>query len=322
MGKFVCYYKVLGVDVTAEKEEIRKAFIRETLRWHPDKNTEDTTEKFRLVAEAHRVLSDDQLRAEHDSRRAAHLETQKYRRRRTGRVSSSPTRPRIGREGSPEGNLPDGDIRIFTSFEEMFKMGGGSTIFSFFGGPRSSENFGFFEEEFEVEDDDGEEEFGEEEEFEEFEDEDDSFFSFGSPFEGLFGSIGQAFFTPFVGSSDLHPNNTQRNNNKGNFNKNKQSSRKQRKKKSNIQKNHNSGSGNNQHSRHNRNKFESSRERSREHSKPRFNKEKSKQHKRNSKKTNLNKSFNRSKTHFKPTKHKTSFFKKSKSSKSFNPPNN
>ena len=61
------YYKVLGVDRTATKQEIKKAFRKMALKYHPDKNPgEDTTKKFREVAEAYEVLGDEGKRKLYD----------------------------------------------------------------------------------------------------------------------------------------------------------------------------------------------------------------------------------------------------------------
>ena len=58
------YYKVLEVDRSASKQEIKKAFRKMALKYHPDKNPgEDTTKKFREVAEAYEVLGDEGKRA-------------------------------------------------------------------------------------------------------------------------------------------------------------------------------------------------------------------------------------------------------------------
>lgn len=57
MGKD--YYKVLGLAKGATDDEIKKAYRKMALKYHPDKNKEPSAEaKFKDVAEAYDVLSD------------------------------------------------------------------------------------------------------------------------------------------------------------------------------------------------------------------------------------------------------------------------
>jgi molecular chaperone DnaJ len=59
------YYKILGVERNASKEEIKKAFRKLAHEHHPDKNGGDD-KKFKEANEAYTVLSDDQKRAQYD----------------------------------------------------------------------------------------------------------------------------------------------------------------------------------------------------------------------------------------------------------------
>ena len=62
------YYEVLGVERTAAIDEIKKAYRRLAVKYHPDKNPGDPTaeEKFKEAAEAYGVLSDEEKRARYD----------------------------------------------------------------------------------------------------------------------------------------------------------------------------------------------------------------------------------------------------------------
>lgn len=64
------YYKILGVQKTASDEEIRKAYRKLAIKWHPDKHQDETKAeaeaKFKEIGEAYAVLSDPQKRQRHD----------------------------------------------------------------------------------------------------------------------------------------------------------------------------------------------------------------------------------------------------------------
>jgi molecular chaperone DnaJ len=102
------YYEILGVSKTASAEEIKKAYRKTAIQFHPDKNpgNKEAEEKFKEAAEAYEVLSDAQKRAQYD--RFGH------------------SRPGSGGFQGHEMNMDD----IFSQFGDIF--GGGFD--SFFGG--------------------------------------------------------------------------------------------------------------------------------------------------------------------------------------------
>ena len=105
------YYEVLGVGKSATKEELKKAYRKLAMQYHPDRNPDDkdAEEKFKEAAEAYEILNDDNKRARYD---------------------------RFGHEGvrgSGFGSQGFSDINdIFSHFSDIF---GGASIFDdFFGG--------------------------------------------------------------------------------------------------------------------------------------------------------------------------------------------
>lgn len=62
------FYEVLGVSKGADEREIKKAYKRLAMKYHPDRNQGDAAseEKFKEVKEAYEVLTDENLRARYD----------------------------------------------------------------------------------------------------------------------------------------------------------------------------------------------------------------------------------------------------------------
>jgi molecular chaperone DnaJ len=103
------YYEILGVTKGATAEEIKKAYRKVAIQFHPDKNPDnkEAEEKFKEAAEAYEVLSDQEKRHHYD---------------RFGHARQG------GGYGGHTMNMED----IFSQFGDIF--GGGSPFDSFFGG--------------------------------------------------------------------------------------------------------------------------------------------------------------------------------------------
>ena len=63
------YYDVLGVSKSASKDELKKAYRKLAMKYHPDRNPDDSqaAEKFKELSEAYEILSDDQKRQTYDN---------------------------------------------------------------------------------------------------------------------------------------------------------------------------------------------------------------------------------------------------------------
>ncbi|MEE8202003.1 MAG: molecular chaperone DnaJ [Candidatus Acidoferrales bacterium] len=105
------YYQILGVDRRASTEEIKKAYRRAALEWHPDRNPlrhKEAEERFKELTQAYSVLADAQKRAAFDRYGHAGLGAQ----------------PFTGFDESIFAEFTDifGDI---FGFEDLFGLGGG-----------------------------------------------------------------------------------------------------------------------------------------------------------------------------------------------------
>ncbi len=61
------YYEILGIPKNASKDEIKKAYRKLAMKYHPDRNkAPDAAEKFKEISESYAVLSNDQKRAQYD----------------------------------------------------------------------------------------------------------------------------------------------------------------------------------------------------------------------------------------------------------------
>ncbi|XP_060539525.1 dnaJ homolog subfamily B member 6 isoform X3 [Pantherophis guttatus] len=118
----VDYYEVLGVHKHASQEDIKKAYRKLALKWHPDKNPDNKEEaerQFKQVAEAYEVLSDTKKRDIYD----------KY-----------------GKEGLNPGG---GGSHFDNPFEYGFTFRNPEDVFRDFFGGRDPFSFDFFEDPFE-----------------------------------------------------------------------------------------------------------------------------------------------------------------------------
>jgi curved DNA-binding protein len=115
------YYKVLGVEKNATDEEMKKAYRKLAMKYHPDKNKGDKTaeSKFKEVSEAYAVLSDKEKRRQYDE------------------FGANGFQQRFSQEDIFKGFDFSDVLKEFGFGGGMFggKRGGGGTRFSFGGAP-------------------------------------------------------------------------------------------------------------------------------------------------------------------------------------------
>ncbi len=112
------YYDILGVSKSASADEIKKAYRKLAIKYHPDKNPDDKAaeDKFKEAAEAYEVLSNAEKKQRYDQ---------------FGHAGAGQ-----GGFGGGAGNMNMEDI--FSQFGDIFGGGGGSPFDSFFGGGQST----------------------------------------------------------------------------------------------------------------------------------------------------------------------------------------
>lgn len=118
------FYDILGVTKSATAEEIKKAYRKLAIKYHPDKNPDDKSaeDKFKEAAEAYEVLSNPEKKQRYDQ----------YGHAGVGSAASG------GGYGGGGMNMED----IFSQFGDIFGGGGGSPFDSFFGGGGQSRGGG------------------------------------------------------------------------------------------------------------------------------------------------------------------------------------
>jgi molecular chaperone DnaJ len=111
------YYEILGVTKSSTAEEVKKAYRKIAIKYHPDKNPDDPSseDKFKEAAEAYEILSNPEKKRRYDQ---------------------------FGHQGVNGGSHAGGSMNmddIFSQFGDIFG-GGGSPFDSFFGGGNQGRN--------------------------------------------------------------------------------------------------------------------------------------------------------------------------------------
>jgi len=132
------YYKVMGVSKSATTDEIKKAFRKLAVKYHPDKNPGDkkAEEKFKEIAEANEVLSDPEKRKKYDELGANWKEYEQQQQAGGNFYGGRSSRGRAGGGFNPE-DFGGGEGGFSDFFESIFGGGGG---FSGFGGSGRKSN--------------------------------------------------------------------------------------------------------------------------------------------------------------------------------------
>jgi DnaJ-class molecular chaperone len=117
------YYAILEIVQTASQEEIKAAFKRQAMKWHPDRNLGiDTTSKMQLINEAKLMLLDTEGRAKYDIEYSRHKYEKQQRsekqQQKTERTETSTNRPFTESEYGQEQFEPEYDDAEYRVYDE------------------------------------------------------------------------------------------------------------------------------------------------------------------------------------------------------------
>ena len=140
MATYKDYYKILGVEKTASTDDIKKAFRKWAIKYHPDKNPNDklAEDKFKEINEANEVLSNPEKRKRYDE----FGENWEY----FEKAGGNRQQQQPGRGGGTQHNFTADDFADDDHFKDIFEkffggnFSGGGAGSGGFGGQRFSTN--------------------------------------------------------------------------------------------------------------------------------------------------------------------------------------
>src|SRR2546428_6430268 len=115
------YYDVLGVPKGAGKDEIKSAYRKLALQYHPDRNkAPEATERFKEISEAYAILSDDEKRNQYDKFGRAGI----YERYNTEDIFRGADFDSVFRDIGGLGGIFEQILRGFGGFSTFLRVGG------------------------------------------------------------------------------------------------------------------------------------------------------------------------------------------------------